>query len=298
MSVFVKQNSTSMNFHSSDGWVILSSIEQSIKQKIEKAGIPLRNWDVNIYRGILTGYNDAFIIDGATKNDLIRKDPKSAEIIRPILRGRDIKRYGYDFADLWLIATFPSKKYNIDDYPAIKSHLLLFGKERLEQTGKKHVLNGQVVISRKKTSNKWFETQDSISYWDDFSKQKIMYSEIVQKPQFIYDDTGLFPEATTFIMTGNFVKYLCVMLNSRIYSYAFKTFYSGGGLGENGYRYKKAFILELPIVKPTEEMMVLINNFIDKKEYEHENYDMQMEHHIVKMLNLTKEEEVYILQSN
>ena len=132
MSVFVKQNSTSMNFHSSDGWVILSSIEQSIKQKIEKAGIPLRNWDVNIYRGILTGYNDAFIIDGATKNDLIRKDPKSAEIIRPILRGRDIKRYGYDFADLWLINVHNGIKekgippINIDEYPAIKAHLRLY----------------------------------------------------------------------------------------------------------------------------------------------------------------------------
>ena len=65
--------------------------------------MPLKHWDINIYRGILTGYNEAFIIDGKKKDELIAEDPKSAEIIRPILRGRDIKRYGYDFADLWLI---------------------------------------------------------------------------------------------------------------------------------------------------------------------------------------------------
>ena len=90
------------------------------------------------------------------------------------MRGRDIKRYSFSYADLWLIATFPSKHYNIDDYPAIKEHLLSFGIERLEQTGKTHSICGETVKARKKTTNKWFETQDSISYWDDFSKQKII----------------------------------------------------------------------------------------------------------------------------
>ena len=90
-----------------------------------------------------------------------------AEIIGPILRGRDIKRYSYVFANQFLIATFPAKQYDIDDYPALKDYLLSIGMERLEQTGKEHIVNGERVKARKKTNNKWFETQDSISYWDE-----------------------------------------------------------------------------------------------------------------------------------
>lgn len=81
----------------------------------------------------------------------------------PILRGRDIKRYGYEFADLWLINTFPSLKIDIENYPAVKEHLMSFGYDRLKQTGD--------LNARKKTNNKWFETQDSISYWDALFQQ-------------------------------------------------------------------------------------------------------------------------------
>jgi adenine-specific DNA-methyltransferase len=89
------QNGSRMSFTGTDSWTLLSPVEQSIKQKIETVGVPLRDWDVCIYRGILTGFNEAFIISGEKKDELISIDPKSAEIIRPILRGRDIKRYGY-----------------------------------------------------------------------------------------------------------------------------------------------------------------------------------------------------------
>ena len=105
MSVYVKQNSVTIGFNSSDSWTILSPIEQSIKAKIEAIGTPLRDWNIKINSGIKTGCNEAFIISGERKDELIREDPKSAEIIRPILRGRDIKRYGYEFANQYLIAT-------------------------------------------------------------------------------------------------------------------------------------------------------------------------------------------------
>ena len=91
--------------------MILSDIEQRIKAKIEAIGTPLKDWDINIYRGILTGYNEAFIIDKAKKEEILanckteEERQRTAEIIRPILRGRDIKRYGYEFADLYLINT-------------------------------------------------------------------------------------------------------------------------------------------------------------------------------------------------
>ena len=160
------------SFDTSDSWVVLSPIEQSIKRKIEAVGTPLKEWDIQIYRGVLTGCNDAFIIDTAKRNEILsncqteEERQRTAELIRPILRGKDIKRYGYEWADLWLIATFPSRHYDIDLYPAVKQYLLAFGIERLEQTGKVHTVNGEQIKSRKKTNNKWFETQDSISYWD------------------------------------------------------------------------------------------------------------------------------------
>ncbi|MBD5209560.1 MAG: N-6 DNA methylase [Bacteroidales bacterium] len=176
MSDFVQQNASTVDFESigSDSWVILSPIEISIKRKIESVGVPLKDWDIKIYRGVLTGYNDAFIISTETREDILNncaseeERKRTEELIRPILRGRDIKRYGYDWAGLYLIATFPSRHYNIEEYPAVKEYLLSFGMERLEQTGKEYIIDGQKVKARKKTNNKWFETQDSISYWDNF----------------------------------------------------------------------------------------------------------------------------------
>src|SRR5574344_935599 len=135
MSVFVQQNHTTCDFSSSDSWVILSPIEQSMKRKIEAVGTPLKDWDINIYRGILTGCNEAFIISGEKRKKILancyseEEKKRTEELIRPILRGRDIKRYGYDFADLWLINTHNGVKENrinridINNFPAIKSHL-------------------------------------------------------------------------------------------------------------------------------------------------------------------------------
>ena len=243
LSDYIKQNGVEgYRFDSSESWVILSEIEQRIKAKIEAVGTPLKDWDIQINYGIKTGFNEAFIINGEKRKELIAQDPKSAEIIRPILRGRDIKRYSYEFADLYIITTFPSLKIDIESYPAVKQHLLSFGYDRLKQTGEKG--------SRKKTNNKWFETQDSIGYWEDFSKQKIMYSEIVREPQFYLDNKGeFFAEATTFIMIGEHLEYLYHLLHSKIVTFFFKTFYAGGGLGTDGYRYKKIFLEKLPIPK-------------------------------------------------
>ena len=211
MSDFVRHNAVTTDFDTSDSWVILSPIEQSIKRKIEAVGVPLKDWDINIYRGVLTGYNEAFIISTEKRNEILCKcqtteeRQRTEELIRPILRGRDIKRYGYDWANLWLIATFPAKNYDIEQYPSVKSYLLSFAEpmlreagldwvadgyladycyQKLAQTGLHIEIAGQRVRigssdekARKKTSNKWFETQDSISYWDDFSKPKIVYQE-------------------------------------------------------------------------------------------------------------------------
>jgi adenine-specific DNA-methyltransferase len=246
---------------SNNGWTLGDDKVLSLKEKIEKAGKPLKEWDVKIYFGIKTGYNDAFIIDTETRNRILAncKDEeerkRTEEIIKPVLRGRDIERYRYKWAGWWIICTFPSKKIDIEQYPALKEYLASFG-ERLLQDGKPG--------HRKKTPHKWYETQDNIAYYPEFEKEKIVWQEIVREPSFAYDDTGIYVEATGFLMTGKNLKYLLGLLNSNPVAFFFKTFYAGGGLGEDGYRYKKAFLEQLPLPPITKENQPLADQIVQK----------------------------------
>ena len=250
----MQQSGTECEFRGSDSWVILSPIEQSIKRKIEAVGTPLKDWDIQINYGIKTGYNDAFIIDTAKRDEILAncqtedERKRTAELIRPILRGRDIKRYGYNWAGLYLIATFPSRHYDIEQYPAVKNYLLSFGIERLEQTGKVHNVNGEKVKSRKKTNNKWFETQDSISYWEDFYKPKLFYADITQQLNFCICKDVMFCNNTTyFIATRNeeILQYLYEYLNSPIVDWYYRTI--SVQLGEKAVRMFSIYVLEIPI---------------------------------------------------
>ena len=112
--------------------------------------------------------------------------------------------------------------YNIDDYPAVKDYLLSFGMEKLEQTGKEYIIDGVKVKARKKTNNKWFETQDSISYWDDFSKQKIVWKRIGSILKFSYDESGCLGLDSTCFATGENIKFLSAVLNTHTGNYLFK----------------------------------------------------------------------------
>jgi len=212
------------DFSTSDSWVILSPIEQSIKRKIEAVGTPLKDWDIQINYGIKTGCNEAFIIDTAKREEILtncqteEERKRTDELIRPILRGRDIRRYGYEWAELWLIATFPSRHYNIEDYPAVKQYLLSFGIERLEQTGKVHNVNGERIKSRKKTNNKWFETQDSISYWEDFNKQRIVYREIGKEMDACIVPPNIVINNKLYMISGEHIEHLLCFFNSKIFN--------------------------------------------------------------------------------
>ena len=200
----------------------------------------------------MTGYNDAFIISSEKRNEILdncadeEERERTAAIIRPILRGRDIKRYGYEFADKYIIATFPSRQYNIDDYQALKTFLLSFGMERLEQTGKEYTICGEKIKARKKTNNKWFETQDSINYWDLLVQPKIIWGEISDRSKFCLDVKGVFyPEATTFMLSGEHLPYLLAFLNCNVSEYLFSLIGTTTGVGT--VRWKKYKILELPV---------------------------------------------------
>ena len=257
LSVFVEQNKTLCEFTNADSWVILSEIEQSIKRKIEAIGTPLKDWDIQINYGIKTGFNDAFIISTEKRNEILsncRSDDersRTEELIRPILRGRDIKRYGYDWANLWLIATFPSRHYDIEEYPAVKEYLLSFGMKRLEQTGKSYNVGATTVKARKKTNNKWYETQDSISYWEDFQKPKILWKRIGSILRFCYTETELLGLDSTCFLTGSMTEYLCCILNSKMGHYLLKDA-PKTGTGDLLISVQAIEPLRIPIISETE----------------------------------------------
>ena len=193
---------------SGDGiWAISSKAEQALKAKIESIGIPLKDWDIRISYGIKTGYNEAFIIDKAKRDEMIAQDPKSEEIIKPILRGRDIKRYHTDFQDMYLIAAHNGYKIGknkrvsrieIEHYPAVKAHL------------DKH----WEKISKRQDKGATPYNLRNCAYYKEFEKEKIIYSEIVQSRCFHYDTKSYFAEATSFILSGKSLKYIILVLNS------------------------------------------------------------------------------------
>ena len=277
MSVFVKHAATPCAFTSPDSWVILSPIEQSIKRKIESVGTPLKDWGVNIYRGILTGCNEAFIIDEVKRAEILANCQDAAErerteqIIRPILRGRDIKRYAYEWAHLYIIATFPAFHLDIEDYPSVKKHLLSFGKERLEQTGKEHIVNGVRVKARKKSNNKWFETQDTIGYWDDFSKPKMVWAETMRIhrddvsnfPRFAMATDVIYTDKTCFIGTGKSEKLKVVLgiLNSKVGRYQLGSLVSK--MDDGGWLMQKIYIEKVLIPHLSKAHQQQITSLVD-----------------------------------
>jgi hypothetical protein len=238
MTGYIKQHSSTLEFLSGNSWVILNPIEKRIKEKIERVGTPLKNWDISINYGIKTGCNEAFIIDKTKRDELIAKDKKSAEIVRPILRGRDIKRYGYEFAEKYIIATFPSRKYDIDDYPAVRDYLLKYGKQKLEQSGKPR--------ARKKTSHKWFETQDPIAYMDDFSKQKIIYPNMTKFLPFYLDNHKFYQNDKSFMIVGESIAFLTAFFNSSLFKFCFLDNFPElqGGTRE----LRKVFFDKIPVI--------------------------------------------------
>ena len=218
-------------------------MENHIKEKINKLGVPLNKWNVQINYGIKTGYNEAFIINGLKRDELIKKSPTSKNIIRPILRGRDIQKYKANWQDLYIIETFPTLKLDIEQFPAIKEHLLSFGIDRLKQTGDPG--------ARKKTNNKWFETQDSISYRDDFFKQKIIYPNMTKFLPFYYDEHGFLTNQKCFIITGKNIGFLTAFFNSSIFKFCFKESFPElqGGTRE----LSKVFFDKIPVIQITDK---------------------------------------------
>ncbi|MGH8560267.1 MAG: Eco57I restriction-modification methylase domain-containing protein [Methylococcales bacterium] len=283
LDTFVLRKHIELDNLSGESWVISGNAEYAIKKRIEQVGTPLKEWDVSINYGIKTGFNEAFIIDGKKKDELIAQDPKSAEIIKPILRGRDIKRYRMDFADLWLIATFPALNVNIDKYPAVRDYLKSFGR-KLHQTGEVVGKDEQanIVKSRKKTGNKWFETQDQISYYEEFEKKKLVWADLSRSGNsFVYDERNMYPLNTGYIMTGESLLYLLAVLNSTPILYYLDLI--NQKLDKNGWRWIYQYVEKLPIPKIKIDQQIHFENLtryipplLDKNQKLHSAYFEQL----------------------
>ena len=246
MSVFVQQSGSVCEFSNSDSWVILSPIEQSIKRKIEAAGTPLKDWDINIYRGVLTGYNEAFIISTEKRDEILAncqsedERARTAELIRPILRGRDIKRYGYNWANLWLINTHNGihgklERVHIEDYPAIKAHLDQYW-DRISKRADK----GDTPYNLR-----------NCAYLEDFSKPKIIYPNMTKYMPFVYDESKFLTNQKCFMITGGCMAYLTAFFNSSIFKFCFRDSFPElqGGTRE----LSKIFFDKIPIKKISPE---------------------------------------------
>ena len=209
LSDFVQQQNSVCDFGSSDSWVVLSPIEQSIKQKIETVGTPLKDWDINIYRGVLTGCNEAFIINTEKRDEILAncqtddERTRTAELIRPILRGRDIKRYGYVDNGLFLINTHNGirnklPRIDINDYPAVKTHLDQYW-DRISTRADK----GDTPYNLR-----------NCAYLEDFSKPKIIWKIIGSRLAFAIDNNGIMLNNACYLLTGNHLAHILGFLNS------------------------------------------------------------------------------------
>lgn len=293
----------------SAAWTLADDRVLKIKEKIEKLGTPLKNWDVRINRGIITGFNKAFIVDDKIMKRLCAKDSQSNNIIKPILRGRDIGRYYYKWAQQYLIKiesgwtdrnrnTEEAEEFFKSRYPAIYEHLLSFrGKQ-----GK-----GKGLLNRDDQGDYWWELRDC-DYYDEIEREKIVYCDIAKRLLFAYDNQAIYINNTIyFINTGN--KYLLAVLNSQTMDFYYRQISSQ--LGHAALRAFTIYIEQLPIPKiPKSEQKPFIDlvdkilaitkddDYLDNpdKQAKIKEYERQIDHMVYKLYDST-EEEIEIIEN-
>ena len=282
---YVQQHATPSAFTSSESWVILSPMEQSIKRKIEAVGKPLKDWDIQINYGIKTGCNEAFIIDEAKRAEILSNCQSDDErerteaIIRPILRGRDIRRYGYVDSGKYLINTHNGVKekgippIDITDYPAIKEHLDSFG---------------DAVMLRSDQGDTPYNLRNC-AYLEEFEKPKIVYPNMTKYMPFYFDIKGFYQNDKSFLITGRHLSYLAAFLNSSLFKFCFINSFPElqGGTRE----LRKIFFDKIPVLPVDdntdelfEELLRSIQDFYSNEKA------LEIDRHIFDLYQLTSEE--------
>ncbi len=258
-SLSMKQNALS-----TESFIFANATLLDLRDKMESVGTPLKDWDIQINYGIKTGANEAFIITTEKREEILNacktqeERERTEALIKPILRGKDIKRYSYEWAHLWVINTHngytsatKSKIPPIDiaKYPATKAHL---------------DAHWDTIATRCDQGDTPYHLRNC-AYLEDFEKEKIVYPETSQGAYFIYENSGIFLEKTAFMIVSDAynLKLLTALLNSKLITFYFKNFCGGCILGKSGYQYNKHALEKIPIPQITEKNQELADKITD-----------------------------------
>ncbi len=263
---YVFENQRKIKFTDSSSWSIFDESSTNLNKKLSNDGKVILDWNLQIYRGILTGLNEAFIIDEETKNKLIAKDTKNEQIIKPLLRGQDIRKFGFEFKNLWLLNSHNGIREKqippinlASDYPAIYKYLLSF-EDKAE--------------ARADKGDHWSNLRNC-AYVEEFQKEKLVWAETMRVhrtdennfPRFGYDNEGFITDKTVFIGIGENIKYLLSILNSSVGKYLVK--YYVDKLDSGGYLMQKSSIEKIPIKqieeKDQQPFVALVDQILELK---------------------------------
>jgi len=300
------------NIKNKDTWNLSGAKYEILRSKIENKGKPFIEWDICFNRGITTGYNDAFIIDENVKNKILYENPNSIDLIKPILRGRDITKYSTLKSQLWLIyfpkgisiksnllssgnniLSEPPPRYGdmyIDDatewlninYPSIYNHLYQFKSQ---------------LINRCDKGDFWWELR-ACAYLDSFEKEKIVFTKASKIKAFAIDTDKNYLLNTSYFISGNHLKYLLAILNSKLINFSFLNFYQSGGI-EGEITIQAIEKIPIPIIDTTTEskIEILVNKIIENKNIELDTTSLEAEiDQLVYQLYGLSEEEIKIVE--
>ncbi len=264
-----------------DGWRLESSAVLRLLDKLRKAGTPLGEYvNGRFYYGIKTGFNEAFVVDRATRDRLIAEHPSSAEILKKMVRGKDIKRWNLKYQDLYLI--FTRRGINIEKYPAIKEFLSIHKKR----------LTPGLKGSRKAGGYQWYEIQDNIAYHQEFEHEMIVWGNLATQPQFTKAKSGYYLCAPANLIVSDSNIFLLGLLNSEITKYLISQSAAGR---EGGYlEFKPMYVSQLPIPKATEQdkeaIEKLVHKCLDAKGIGVEAWEAEIDDRVAHLYGLMAEE--------
>ena len=274
-----------------DTWVILSNLEQNAMDKLHTHGTALKDWDVKTYIGTMTGYNKAFLIDTATKNALVSEDPNTLDIIKPVLRGRDIQRYRANWAGLWLINVHNGYRnipaIDISEYPAVKAHLDRYYPQ----------------LERRHDQGRTPYNLRSCAYLDEFSKGKLFWMDLTERGRFAYSSSEMFCLNTGSMLIGPSIKYLCAVLNSSLITWLMKKTALNSGMGVP--RWIRTTVERIPVPEIANEeqrpFIKLVDSILKAKDANPDadtsHLEWEIDRLVYDLYGLTEEEDTAIERS-
>ena len=284
MSDFARPGGAALDPGGPRPWVPLPPAARRVAGRVAAAGAPLKEWGINIYRGVLTGCNEAFIIDSGKRNEILgncqsdEERERTANLMRPILRGRDIKRYGYVDNGLYLINTHNGirgklPRVDIDAYPSVKAHLDKYWDK---------------ISTRSDKGDTPYNLRHCI-YMDDFFKPKIIYPNMTKFMPFVLDNKSFITNQKCFIITGEHLAYLTAFFNSSLFKFCFRDFFPElqGGTRE----LSKIFFDKIPVLKVSDDQNKVFQAAVEDIQHEYTSQKAQrVESMLFDLYNLTPEE--------